>query len=96
MHVLEYEQAREESARAAVRVRVAPTPAVLPDSGAERRAALMSAVTNAPASASVVRRYRLDASPLIRDVVHGWRTGRQDLVLDGNFDLLADVLLISP
>ena len=52
----------------------------------------MAGLASTPASASVVRRYRLDASPLIRDVVHGWRTGRQDLVLEGDFDLLAEGL----
>jgi len=40
----------------------------------------------------VVRRYRLDGSPLVRDLANGWRTGRHDLVLHGDFDLLADLL----
>ena len=43
-------------------------------------------------AASVVRRYRLDSAPLIRDVTRGWRTGRAELVMDGQFDLLAHVL----
>jgi ATP-dependent Clp protease ATP-binding subunit ClpC len=92
LHVLEYEDAREESARAAARVRVAPTPAVVPDAAEERRPALLSELNRVPAVASVVRRYRLDSSPLIRDATYGWRTGRQDLVLGGDFDLLADIL----
>ena len=35
----------------------------------------------------VVRRYREHPSPLVRDAVAGWRTGRFDRVLDGDFDL---------
>jgi ATP-dependent Clp protease ATP-binding subunit ClpC len=92
LHVLEYEGEREELLRAVARVRVAPTPADLPDASAEKPATLMAELNRAPASAAVVRRYRLDSSPLIRDGVRGWRTGRQDLVLDGNFDLLAEAL----
>jgi hypothetical protein len=42
--------------------------------------------------ASVVRRYRLESSPLIRDITHGWRTGRTALVMEGHFDLRCDVL----
>ena len=92
LHVLDYEAAGEESARAVARMSVAPTPAELPEAPGEKRATLLSALNGAAVSSSVVRRYRLDSSPLIRDVMRGWRTGRQDLVLDGNFDLLADVL----
>jgi ATP-dependent Clp protease ATP-binding subunit ClpC len=35
-----------------------------------------------------VRRYREDPSPMVRDAVRGWRTGRLDLVLGGDFDLI--------
>lgn len=91
LHVLEYPSALEQSARAAARVRVAPTPD--DTSGASfQHAALVAMLDQAAPSAAVVRRYRLDASPLIRDVASGWRTGRADWVMDGQFDLLADVL----
>jgi hypothetical protein len=36
----------------------------------------------------VVRRYRDGAAPLVRDAHGGWRTGRFDLVLGGDFDLI--------
>ena len=36
----------------------------------------------------VVRRYREEPSPLVRDSVRNWRTGRIDLVLGGNFDVI--------
>ncbi|MBK8975619.1 MAG: ATP-dependent Clp protease ATP-binding subunit [Planctomycetes bacterium] len=37
----------------------------------------------------IVRRYRRDPSPLVRDAIRGWRTGRLDRVLDGDFDLMS-------
>jgi ATP-dependent Clp protease ATP-binding subunit ClpC len=40
-----------------------------------------------PSDATVVRRYREQPSPLVRDGVSGWRTGRIDRVLGGDFDL---------
>ena len=39
------------------------------------------------ASSVVVRRYRPGRAPLVRDSVRGYRTGRLDLVLGGDFDL---------
>jgi ATP-dependent Clp protease ATP-binding subunit ClpC len=37
----------------------------------------------------IVRRYRSEPSPLVRDSVRGWRSGRLDRVLEGDFDLMA-------
>jgi ATP-dependent Clp protease ATP-binding subunit ClpC len=37
----------------------------------------------------VVRRYRSEPSPLVRDSSGGWRTGHLDRVLAGDFDLIA-------
>ena len=39
-------------------------------------------------SVAIVRRYRERPSPLVRDAVKGWRTGKLDRVLLGDFDLL--------
>jgi len=36
---------------------------------------------------AVVRRYRPEPAPLVRDAIRGYRTGRLDRVLDGDFDL---------
>jgi hypothetical protein len=44
-----------------------------------------------PAPAAIVRRYRVDSSPVIRDLKQGWRTGRTELVFEGHFDLIAEV-----
>ena len=41
----------------------------------------------APAPTNVVRRYRAEPTPLVRDAVRGYRTGRFDRVLAGDFDL---------
>ena len=38
--------------------------------------------------ATIVRRYRERPTPLVRDAVRGWRTGRLDAVLAGGFDLV--------
>jgi ATP-dependent Clp protease ATP-binding subunit ClpC len=36
----------------------------------------------------VVRRYREQPSPLVKDLVRGWRTGRLERVLGGEFDVI--------
>ena len=60
--------------------------------GPEReRAALAvlarAALAETAVAATVVRRYRLEPAPLVRDTVRGYRTGRIDRVLAGDFDL---------
>lgn len=39
-------------------------------------------------SLKIVRRYRREPSPLVRDSVRGWRTGKISQVLGGDFDLV--------
>lgn len=68
------------------RVRVAPQPLALARATKEAADAIFAAT--AP-SQIVVRRYREGPSPLVRDSVRKFRTGRLDVVLDGNFDVLA-------
>jgi ATP-dependent Clp protease ATP-binding subunit ClpC len=93
LHVMDYEDDHEAAARTVARVTVAATPDDLPDAPAQKRQALLAALNNVPQPSTIIRRYRLDGSPLIRDVAQGWRTGREDLVLTGNFDVLADLLV---
>jgi ATP-dependent Clp protease ATP-binding subunit ClpC len=82
LHVLE----GEDSRRSVARVRVAPLwTAESADAIASQ--SLEQALSAAAASNTIVRRYRMDASPLVRDAERGWRTGRLDDVLAGNFDL---------
>jgi len=61
--------------------------------GYDRRRVRVSVVgageSHAPASrAAIVRRYRERPTPLVRDAVRNWRTGRLDAVLAGGFDLV--------
>jgi len=80
--------------RTQVRVRVLPQPETPPPrrGNMDQVEALCSQAQDALARADgtpldVVRRYRKEPSPLVRDRVRGWRTGLLDAVLDGNFDL---------
>jgi ATP-dependent Clp protease ATP-binding subunit ClpC len=45
------------------------------------------AFSGTPTPTHVVRRYRAGPAPLVRDAVRGYRTGRLDRVLRGDFDL---------
>jgi len=74
--------------RAVARVRMAPTPADF-SSDSPSFTQLMKALDAQPASSFVVRRYRFEPSPLVRDARRGWRAGRVDEVMAGNFDLFA-------
>ncbi len=89
LHVLECPGADRAISRARARVRVLPQPELRSVSGRPAldglRAALASADDPSP---TVVRHYRESPSPLVRDHVRGWRTGRLDRVLEGDFDLV--------
>jgi ATP-dependent Clp protease ATP-binding subunit ClpC len=91
LHVLETPQDEKSSFRrvlAGVRVVAQPEepaghgPAAL----REQAARALAAETHAPSA--IVRRYREEPSPLVRDSARGWRTGRLERVLDGDFDLI--------
>lgn len=87
LHVLEVPDHREGFDRAAARVRVAGQPvAPAPRTQRERDVALQC-LAAAALTSNVVRRYREEPSPLVRDAVAGWRTGRLADVLGGSFDL---------
>ena len=58
-------------------------------SKAKLKQALKAALNGGSPSSSVVRRYRGDASPLVRDLVGGWRSGPLGQVCAGDFDLMA-------
>jgi ATP-dependent Clp protease ATP-binding subunit ClpC len=68
--------------RVVARVRVAPTTGAAAD-------ALTQALAAEPPSAFVVRRYRFEPSPLVRDARRGWRSGRVRDVMRGDFDLFS-------
>ncbi|MEM6782276.1 MAG: AAA family ATPase [Bacteroidota bacterium] len=76
--------------RAVARVAVVPCPEPLPAAPAERAVVCQEALDAGaePGRPEIVRRYRKAPSPLVRDAVRGWRSGRLDRVLDGHFDLI--------
>ncbi len=87
LHVLEIPEGDKNLERVTARVRVAPAPLgdVPPN---KLRAALAGAFAPAGAPTTLIRRYRDGASPLVRDMVSGWRSGRLDAVMRGDFDLI--------
>jgi ATP-dependent Clp protease ATP-binding subunit ClpC len=90
LHVLE--GSNERDGRTVVRVKIAPRPLGVDDARGETWATLAPLIDRVASSNTVVRRYRLDGAPLVRDARYGWRTGRVDTVLQGDFDLLAEIL----
>ncbi len=88
LHVLETPDGDKNIERVTARVRLAAAP--LGDIPANKlHAALAAALSRGSLSNTLVRRYRNGASPLVRDMAAGWRTGRLDAVLRGDFDLMA-------
>jgi ATP-dependent Clp protease ATP-binding subunit ClpC len=86
LHVLET-AVDDEGSRVVARIRVAAAP--LGDLPAANAAKLLhAAIDKAGASNTVVRRYRGGASPLVRDGKRGWRSGKFDGVIKGDFDLI--------
>jgi ATP-dependent Clp protease ATP-binding subunit ClpC len=87
LHVLELADGQHGASRTTARVRLAVTP--LGDVPPARLpGALARAFSAAPSPSAVVRRYRRDPSPLVRSGEGSWRSGRLDVVLRGDFDLL--------
>ena len=89
LHVLELADEARAPRRAAARVRLAVAP--LGDLPADklRSRAGRGAWRAGPQPHAVVRRYRSEPSPLVRNMNGSWRTGKLDAVLRGDFDLIA-------
>jgi ATP-dependent Clp protease ATP-binding subunit ClpC len=85
MHTLEQDASEHDTAlrRCSIRVRVA---ADMP--GQPRPDLLRSEALAGDEEMRVCRRYRATPSPLVRDSVRGWRSGRLDRVLAGEFDVM--------
>jgi ATP-dependent Clp protease ATP-binding subunit ClpC len=83
LHVFE---AHEGAARITAAVEVAARP---PSTVDERDLAGLAerCLRNGAGGTTIVRRYRDGTAPLVRDSVRGYRTGRLDQVLAGDFDL---------
>ncbi len=89
IHQLEVPNRTRSFDRHAAVVQVAPRPEE-PASATPGglRAQAKWALAESGESSIVVRRYREDPSPLVRDSVRNWKTGRIDRVLAGDFDLI--------
>jgi ATP-dependent Clp protease ATP-binding subunit ClpC len=89
LHVFETPDSAGGFDRQTARVRVAPQPAhPRPLHQSELAQALACLAAGGPPGTAIVRRYRAQPSPLVRDALVGWRTGRLDQVLGGDFDLI--------
>ena len=88
LHVWEEPGDNKGFHRSRVRVQVAPQPVLAGDTTEVLLKQAEEAFAGLPALRQIVRRYRKDPSPLVRDSAAGWRTGKLDLVLEGDFDLI--------
>jgi ATP-dependent Clp protease ATP-binding subunit ClpC len=93
LHVLETGTGSEVTERWACRVRVVPIPLELDVSTNAR--ALADLLAGSGSAGQIVRRYRIEPSPLVRDARQGWRTGKLDAILGGDFDLMGQVLSVA-
>ncbi len=91
LHVMELDRERRDGEHDTERVsafaQVAswdPGPALDRDALAKLARSSLERGSVAP---TVVRRYRLEPTPLVRDAMRHYRTGRVDRVLAGDFDL---------
>lgn len=88
LHVLEIPKSGNTYDRIAVRVKVAGQPESPADGRtAQLQQAMDLLAENETTKSVVVRRYRREPSPLVRDAVRNFRTGRIDKVMAGDFDL---------
>jgi ATP-dependent Clp protease ATP-binding subunit ClpC len=89
IHQLEVPKRPRSFDRQVAVVQVAPQPEEPSSATAGGlRAQAEWALTESGQSSKVVRRYREQPSPLVRDSVRMWKTGRIDRVLAGDFDLM--------
>ena len=89
LHVLE-EGGPGGARRIAARVVVAAGPDPTPDGGGDLDA-MVRRLAAQPASTTIIRRYQQRPAELVRDIAGGWRSGRLDAVLSGDFDLIGAV-----
>ena len=84
LHVFERMEGSGNRVTARVRLAIVPLRDV---PAAKEHTMILKATDEAPRPNMVVRRYR-EEPPLVRDAGGKWRTGRLDIVLAGDFDLL--------
>ncbi len=88
LHILEITGGGNGAGRATARVRMVTTPlGDLPATIMKKQ--ILAALEKAARPSRVVRRYRGQPAPLVRNADGSWRTGRLDAVMRGDFDLIA-------
>lgn len=87
LHVMEIPDGAD-NVRVSARVRIAPQPATPRPPSQSPLDFALACLSSQPPGTTVVRRYRREPSPLVRDAVAGWRSGRLDQVLAGDFDVM--------
>ena len=91
LHVLEQVDESRDGDRVVerehVRVQVLARPPGPDASAAAVAQTALEAARDGEGQAAIVRRYRPGRAPLVRDSARGYRTGRLDRVLAGDFDL---------
>jgi hypothetical protein len=93
LHVYEVATAAEQALRlvkAHVRVIAQPDAPAGEEAGALRRQAEAALRDAGPSANAIVRRYREQPDPLVRDAARKWRTPHFDRVMAGDFDLLVE------
>jgi ATP-dependent Clp protease ATP-binding subunit ClpC len=86
LHVLELPDGAKGATRATARVLLMLTP--LGDvPSAKMRSIVNQDFDKAPRLSVVIRRYRQEPAPLVRNADGSWRTGRFDAVLQGDFEV---------
>jgi ATP-dependent Clp protease ATP-binding subunit ClpC len=88
LHIFESPRENRPFDRVAVHVAVAAAVPAAPEEDTTELA--RRALAAVPQTATVVRRYRERPSPLVRDSVREWRTGRLDRVFGGEFDVIGE------
>jgi ATP-dependent Clp protease ATP-binding subunit ClpC len=90
LHVWEKGQGRDGARRTVARVAVHGGPD-LGESVSDAFAAAAQLLALDPVNKGIVRRYREEPAPLVRDIAGAWRSGRLAAVLDGDFDLIGAI-----
>jgi hypothetical protein len=90
LHVHDNEDEDGGHSRLVARVRVASTP---PGELKAYKAGrdLRKVIEDEPVSSTIIRRYRGGAAGLVRDAKRGWRSGKFEEILNGDFDLIGAV-----
>ena len=89
IHVWEEPGEGKSFERIKVRVFIAPQPALPGDTTVKLLDQAEDRFKEMEGLRKIVRRYRQLPSPLVRDGIQGWRTGRLDRVFEGDFDLIS-------